>query len=211
MIKELIAQFCLVYGCEAIPPIIPPEPIQPKVIKRVAKKIPKECRPYVNTFKEVAKNASRELSLTWQESNCNPRARSSYAKGLRQFTDKTGKWASRTICSSFGVYKPYNSDWSAKCGVKYIEWLEAKTANKYPYCLNRKIAEQRYNGGAWVLWELRTAKTNSLSKAKVVCGSRLFNGRRRAGWACKENYEYPVKISKHQRAKFSDIKGTQCY
>ena len=169
---------------------------------------PKKSQPYLSLLKKISDNPSREAALTEQESAWNVFARSPYAKGLRQFTDATGTWLARSHCSHLGSYQPYNSDWSLRCGVIYVQKLQDN--NKYgPYCNNRKIAEQEYNGGAWVIWELLTARTNRLHIAKKVCGTRLFNGRKRAGWACKENYEYPERISKRQ-IKYKALGGQLC-
>ncbi len=77
------------------------------------------------------------------------------------------------------------------------------------YCPARYIAEQRYNGGFWVVWELREAKTTDLRKAHKVCGTRLKNGRKRAKVSCTENYEYPVRISVRQ-LNFESLGGEVC-
>ncbi len=180
MLESLILKFCLVYGCETV---------NQKVVNQ---KVVEQQFNIPTVYLEVlasANNPSREAALTKQESAWRVRAKSPYAKGLRQFTDKTGRWAARTICKEFGSYRPYDGVWSLRCGIKYIQWLEAKklTSN---YCLNRYLAEQRYNGGAWVLRELALVETKTLEKAQEKCLRTKSN--------CKENYSYPIKISNKQ-------------
>lgn len=169
--------------------------------------IPTRCKPYVSYFTNSS-NPSRELAQTEQESGCNPFAESPYAKGLRQFTDRTGEWMSLTHCKHLGDYDPFDEQWSIECGLVYMELLENN--NDYGgYCINRQIAEMEYNGGAWVLWELQHVGRTSLVDSRKVCGTRLYNGRKRANWACKENYDYPHHISRRQ-VNYLSLGGQQC-
>lgn len=154
-------------------------------------------------------NPSREMAQTEQESGCNPMAESPFAKGLRQFTDQTGEWMSVTHCKHLGDYDPFNPEWSIKCGLIYMELLESNN-NYGSYCFNRKVAEAEYNGGAWVVWELRAVNNTSLAAAKSVCGAQpLHNGRKRAGWACRENYDYFDHITRRQ-SKYDALGGRTC-
>lgn len=199
-------------NCEVGPPpiVIPIQkssnPIQQNPLD--ISKLPVKSRPYATLIKRISKNPSREMALTEQESGWNTNARSPYAKGLRQFTDRTGRWLARTHCRSLGRYKPYDPNWSLRCGVIYVELLQKN--NRYgDYCNNRKIAEQEYNGGTWVIWELRTAKTHNLKKAQQACYGTLYNGKQRAEWACEENYNYSKHISRRQ-IKYTSIGGQLC-
>lgn len=172
------------------------------------KNIPLRCQPYISYFLDSS-NPSREMAQTEQESSCDPLAESPFAKGLRQFTDQTGEWMSLTHCKHLGDYDPFNPEWSIKCGLVYMELLESN--NKFgDYCFNRFVAEAEYNGGAWVIWELDEVGNTSLSAARAVCGKdKLKNGRRRAEWACEENYDYPKHISRRQ-SKYFSLGGTIC-
>ena len=139
-----------------------------------------------------------------QESSCNPNAQSPYAKGLMQFTDSTGEWAALTICRRLGKYDPFNPRWSISCGILYKQHLRKDTQDKLPlssYCKVEAVTEQRYNGGSWVLQEIKRADSTDLTKARATC--------RRAKWACKENYEYPTYINKRQ-PKYAPLGGTVC-
>jgi len=154
-------------------------------------------------------NPSRELAQTEQESSCNPLAQSPFAKGLRQFTDQTGEWMSITHCKHLGDYDPFNPEWSIKCGLIYMELLQSN--NDYGnYCFNRKVAEAEYNGGSWVVWELEEVNNASLEDAESICGvNKLKNGKRRAKWACEENYKYSKHIFKRQ-VKYKGLNGKVC-
>ena len=81
---------------------------------------------YIDIIISVANNPSREIAQTEVESGFIRTAESPFAKGLRQFTDRTGEWAARTMCRHLGSYKPFNPTWSLKCGIVYQEWLEAR-------------------------------------------------------------------------------------
>ena len=188
-LESLIKTFCVVYPLICNPPAYEAKPYE----------------AYLSILNE-AKNPSREAAQTQQESAWNPKARSPYAKGLRQFTDKTGWWASRTFCADLGAYRPYNPTWSLKCGIRYMEKLERQVTRIYPKaqpCWVRKVAEQMYNGGGWILKELKRSKSTDLNEARRVCS--------RASWACKENYEYPKRISKIQNKDFSHLRGIKCF
>lgn len=170
--------------------------------------VPNKCKPYVNYFLDSS-NPHRELAQTEQESGCNRFAESAYAKGLRQFTDRTGEWLSLTHCKHLGDYEPFNENWSIQCGLIFMELLESN--NDYgDYCFNRQVAEAEYNGGAWIVWELKHTNNQSLKEARKVCGTtKLYNGRKRALWACKENYEYPEHITRRAK-KYSSLGGQVC-
>ena len=169
--------------------------------------VPKRAKPYAH-YCLLANNPSRECALTEQESAWDMFAQSPYAKGLRQFTDSTGKWLAQSHCSHLGSFQPFNPDWSMRCGIIYSELLQ-KNNNFGSYCLNRKIAEAEYNGGAWIVWEMQFSN-NNLVKAEQICGKVLLNnGRKRAKWACKENYGYFVHISRRQ-PKYESLGGTFC-
>lgn len=168
---------------------------------------PKKSQPYLELIKDISENPSREAALTEQESSWDVFAKSPYAEGLRQFTPTTGKNLARGKCAHLGSYQPYLPQWSLRCGVIYAESLQTKTFGDY--CNNRKVAEQRYNGGYWVIWELTTAKTQDLRIAETVCGTKLYNGRKRAQSSCDENYTYPRAISIRQ-VKYTNLGGELC-
>jgi soluble lytic murein transglycosylase-like protein len=200
-LDQLVAQVCIVFAslCAA------PKPSEPAKLDpdttRTNQLVPSKAQPYIKTLTQISKNPSREAALTEQESAWTPKARSPYAKGLRQFTDSTGKWASKTICRKLGSYRPYDADWSLRCGVIYVEHLNRNNHYSRGYCFNRFVAEQEYNGGSWVIRELKRAGKENLWEARKHC--------RRARWACKENYEYPQRISKRQK-KYLTLGGKYC-
>ena len=165
---------------------------------------------WFDLIRETAANPSREAALTEQESSWDPFAESPVgAVGLRQCMPITCEdWAMR-FCRDLGPEDPENPEWSLVCGIRYAEALE-RNNDFGSYCNNRRIAEQEYNGGAWVIWELRTAQSRNLADAQRVCGSRLDNGRRRSQASCRENYEYPERIDLRQIKYYWQLGGRLC-
>jgi len=86
-LTELIIAFCATYHCPSKDP--------PKMIESGKDK-------YLKVLTKISRNPSREAALTEQESAWRVTARSPYAKGLRQFTDNTGKYVAKTICKDLG-------------------------------------------------------------------------------------------------------------
>jgi hypothetical protein len=209
---EFLVTACLILQCQLGDPAVNNEvpkeprfrtPLISNVLEPDYSSFPKRHRKYLKFLVKKSSNASRESAQTKQESNWKVRARSPYAKGLRQFTDATGKWMSRTQCRKLGSYRPYDPYWSLECGVIYMNYLERKVErklDKLSYCKKRRIAEQMYNGGSWVLRELKRSK-GTLEDARRNC--------LRASWACKENYEYPIRIDQHQTT-YKPLGGTIC-
>jgi len=192
-LAEMVLAFCATYPCPT---------------KDLPQPIAQGKAQYIQVLEQISKNPSREAALTEQESAWRVRAKSPYAKGLRQFTDKTGRHVAKTICRDLGNYRPYDPMWSLRCGVRYVEWLE--TYNTLPpkykkdYCFNRRVAEQMYNGGSAILRELKSARYFTFEEARKVC--------ERATWACKENYEYPKKIDEKQKKYDKQgVPGIPCY
>ena len=158
-------------------------------------------------IQEVADNPSREAALTEQESSWRIFAESPFAKGLRQFTPETADWLEMGMCSHLGSGDVFDPVWSLKCGIIYSEYLEKEKFGDY--CNTRKVAEMRYNGGYWIVWELRTAQSTEIDDAADHCGTELYNGRKRSFRSCTENYFYPIKISERQK-KYIELGGRQC-
>ena len=160
---------------------------------------------YIDIIISVANNPSREIAQTEVESGFIRTAESPFAKGLRQFTDRTGEWAARTMCRHLGSYKPFNPTWSLKCGIVYQEWLEARVPTTGCYCDTRENAERAYNGGmGWINKESRIAESNRPEDLMAVCEDTG-----RAGWACRENTTYPTKIS-IRATKYAIYGGELC-
>ncbi len=163
---------------------------------------------YFDRLTEWSDNPSREAALTMQESAWRPFAESPWARGLRQTTKDTEDWLEWHICKDLGPADPWDPDWSLECGIRYVEHLQTERFGDY--CGNRHVAEQRYNGGYWVVWELDTAGSTSLADARRVCGTTLHNGRRRHERSCVENYEYPERIDRHQAKYATVLPGVLC-
>ena len=143
-----------------------------------------------------------------QESSCNPFAVSAVgAIGLSQAMPDTIEWGSRTFARHLGkpdIEDPYYA----------IEFLKAYmgyfTVDLFDdYCDNKTVDEMRYNGGYWVVWEIRHGD-GTLSGAEAICGVEvLSNGKMRSKASCAENYGYSPHIDRRQ-TKYLLIGGKQC-
>lgn len=164
---------------------------------------------YLDLIQEVAKNPSRESALTLQESSWRLLAESPWARGLRQTTKDTEDWLEIKLCFDLGPSDPWNWKWSLECGIRYSEYLEDRF-NSDSYCLNRFYGERAYNSGlGWQLWEIRTARTMDIDAVNAVCGTRLYNGRKRSMRSCEENHGYTIKIDGYQ-PQYSELGGRMC-
>jgi membrane-bound lytic murein transglycosylase MltF len=131
-----------------------------------------------------------------QESSWNPRAQSPYAQGLTQFTPATAKWLP-SICPEVGAPDVWDTRWSIDAMACYDAWLAKRVVSydKFPKvssCTRWAFALRGYNGGERML---------SRERAKTLAAGANPNDWRavekyrvRAGWAHKENIEYPQRI-----------------
>jgi len=164
------------------------------------------CTPYFKLF-QGSENPSRFIAQAHQESLCNPLAKSPVgAVGLMQIMPFNFDWFEDSICRHLGKARPNNAWWSAKCGMAYMDWFTVDLFNDY--CKNKEVDEQRYNGGYHIIWELNQGSLD-FDKAKNICGTRLSNGRKRSKASCRENYDYPKKISDRQK-QYAELGGIQC-
>lgn len=77
------------------------------------------------------------------------------------------------------------------------------------------VTYQLYNGGGWVLKEIKKAGVSDWAKAKAQCTRgyshfTLKNGTVQARWNCDINYEYPQNIFKYGK-KYGDVKDNGQY
>lgn len=139
---------------------------------------------------------ARLAAQVHQESGWNPRAQSPYAMGLTQFTPATAKWLP-DVCPEVGAPDVWNPRWSISAQHCYMAWLffrvQALPAGPPPTDCDRwAFALRAYNGGeGWLLRERRAA---SKAGANANAWREVEGFRSRAGWAHKENTEYPQRI-----------------
>ncbi len=171
--------------------------------------IPGRCLGYREAIESVADCPARRAALMEQESGCNPLAKSRYANGLWQITPKTGRSLARGLCLSLGPYQPFNPQWATPCANLL---LKQNTAGDYSLD-GLRTGELKYNGGWYIVWEKEQAKRAGLSptveNAEGYCGTKLYNGRKRADWACKENYGYFRHIER-RLPKYHDYQRGLC-
>lgn len=193
-----------------------PEPQEPEIVAPgvtdmdiMAFSIPDRCAVYTKYFL-LAENPSMFAAQIDQESNCNSLAQSPYAYGIAQITPATGRGLSFGICKDLGPYEKFDDHWQLTCAARFMWKHENDLKYRAPYCELMTLALGKYNGGYWIIWEYDAAGED-LGKARYnVCGKvRLPNGRKRAKWACKENYEYAERIFKRQ-INFKPLGGHIC-
>lgn len=172
--------------------------------------IPSRCERLIEYFTK-AENPSLWAAQIDQESTCNQFAKSPFANGVAQITPSTGNALARKDCKDLGPYRKFDDHWQMTCGLRLEEKNERYSEKRFPelsYCEMKAMGQKIYNGGYWAVWEYEDA--GSLHGAELICSNVvLSNGRKRAKWACNENYEYPVRIRKRQ-PNFIALGGVLC-
>lgn len=126
-----------------------------------------------------------------QESYWRPTARSPYAEGLTQFTPDTAKWIGQ-VFPELRNPDVYNPSWAIAALVRYDRWLWGRVGSPLP-CDRMAFALAGYNGGAgWIDRERKAAPGRGYDPS--LWFGHVENVCLRAGWACKENRDYPRRI-----------------
>lgn len=109
------------------------------------------------------------------------------AKGLAQFMPATAVWLDGLY--EMGGPKVYNPVWSIRAMVTYDRHLWDRLPQDAGNCHRMGWSLRAYNGGAGYLnREARTAGGWDYAGMEKACTAH------RAGWACRENIEYPRRI-----------------
>lgn len=170
---------------------------------------PERSRPYLHLI--TGQNKSWFAALIDTESRYNPFAESPRgAYGLTQIMPNNYEWLENDVCRHLGRAKPEDTAWQVSCGQALFEWGEkwAKGPLFDSYCDNEYIKSLLYNGGYYVIWEIKYSD-GTIQGGKEICGTKLPNGRKRSKGSCMENYKYHVTISKKQKL-FTNLGGKQC-
>lgn len=192
----------------AIRQIVPSEPADAAT---TTISIPDRCSEYIPYF-NLAGNPSLFAAQIDQESTCRTFAKSPYAYGIAQITPATGKTWSFTICKDLGPYKKYDDHWQLTCAARAMWQLEHDVKYNIPYCEVMSLALGKYNGGYWIIWEYEHSGHNLHISRYNVCGKvRLPNGKKRAPWACDENYEYALERIFNRQRNFVELGGQICF
>lgn len=187
--------------CSGFQPTIAVEEKPVQVIE-----VPDKAKPFIKYYINH-KNPSRNMAQTEQECSWNHHALSRVgAMGCAQIMPETLEWGAKTFARHLGSPQPYNPRYAAEFLEAYMQFFTVHPFDNY--CENRKLDEQRYNGGFYVVWEVRESD-GTLQGAESICGSRLLNGKKRSKNSCIENYSYPEHISRRQK-KYSSIPGEIC-
>lgn len=138
---------------------------------------------------------ARLAAQVHQESGWNPRAQSPYAMGLTQFTPSTAKWLP-SVCPEVGAPDVWNPRWSISAQHCYMAWLFKRAqpirAKPMTTCDRWAFALRAYNGGE--RWLTRERELSARNGANPNAWREVEDFRSRAGWAHKENTEYPQRI-----------------
>lgn len=131
-----------------------------------------------------------------QESGWNAKAASAYAQGLTQFTPATAKWLP-TVCPAVGQADPWDAQWALRAQACYMAWL-LNRVKPYRYaggmteCTQWNFALRGYNGGEG--WLNRERMATQRGGGDANDWRAVERVRVRAGWAHKENIDYPRRI-----------------
>lgn len=130
-----------------------------------------------------------------QESGWNPKAHSSVADGLAEFTPATATWISGAY--HLGAAQPYNPAWALRALVTYDKDLWDKVQVIPPpsatACDKMAFTLSAYNGGIkWVPRDRAYAASFHVPEAEWFGAVELFSTRSPA--AFKENRGYPKRI-----------------
>lgn len=168
--------------------------------------IPEKARPYARYYRDH-RNPSRNMALAEQECSWNHFAVSPVgALGCAQVMPDTLKWGAETFAAHLGDPDPHNPEYAAHFTEAYMVYFDIEEFDSY--CPNRAVDELRYNGGYYILWELR-ASDGTFAGAEAICGTRLPNGRKRSKASCDQNYAYHRHIDRRQ-PKYRAMGGTIC-
>lgn len=126
-----------------------------------------------------------------QESGWNPKARSTYAQGLAQFTPPTAAWLP-TVCPEVGPPDPWSAGWSIRAIVCYDAWLLGRAPGTTP-CDRWAMTLSAYNGGeAARERERRLAYQARADPARWFGQVARFRSRSDAAW--RENRDYVRRV-----------------
>lgn len=163
--------------------------------------VPERCRAYQRqitaqahtVFGPAAPVATLAADIE-QESACNPRAQSPYAKGLAQFTDSTAADMARRYPTELGPADPFNPSWSIAAQALYLRDLTRQNAGRTE-CDTWAFGLAAYNGGAgWLIRDRAAARAQGVPSDVWFGAVELTPDRRRAQWAITENRGYPRRI-----------------
>lgn len=130
-----------------------------------------------------------------QESGWRADAASPYAYGLTQFTPATARWLP-SVCPDVGEPDVWDATWAIRAQSCYMAWLYRRAgrigAQPYDDCSRWAFAFRAYNGGeGWLMRERRLALN---AGANPNAWREVEGFRSRAGWAHRENTDYPRRI-----------------
>jgi len=132
-----------------------------------------------------------------QESTWDPKAQSRYASGLAQFTKPTETDMQRWYGETLGPDDALNPVWALRALVLYDKRIRARISSWGAYTLSEcdrwAMTLAGYNGGpTWIKRDRILTRENGFDPDRWWGHTENFSNR--AGWAMKENRDYPRKI-----------------
>lgn len=132
-----------------------------------------------------------------QESGWRPGVCSPFACGLTQFTPSTAAWISGLDPELAGGNR-FNPAWAIRALVLYDYLLYNKVPAAADDCARWAFVLSSYNGGlGWVQRDVLLCRQTAGCDPTQWWGNVAFRSKR-AGWALKENRNYPFKILRNQ-------------
>ena len=164
-------------------------------IPSLAYALKRTVRAEVNYYWGLEQKGTIFYSQIHQESDWNPNAESKYASGLAQFTPDTAKWISGLYPKDLGDNNPLDAKWAIRACIKYDKFLYDRASYAAEEDSRWRFTLSGYNGGEG--WVKRDRKL--CYEAPCCCNQNVWTGNvenfsNRAGWAIKENRDYPKKI-----------------
>lgn len=127
-----------------------------------------------------------------QESGWRPEARSKFAAGLTQFTPATASWIAKAY-PGLGSAQPLSPKWALAALARYNKHIYDRQGWAATDCDRWAFVLSGYNGGpGWIPRDRRQARQQGADSLRWWGQVELHS--RRAGWAFKENRDYPRKI-----------------
>jgi len=138
-------------------------------------------------------------SQMFQESGCDPSAKSAFADGLTQFTPATASWIGSRY-PDLALSDAKNPTWAARAQGRYMRFLVDRSTGETE-CDRWWMGKWGYNGGeGWVIRDQKLALAKGANPRRHV-EVEPFNAGRHAA-AFRENRDYPHKIIERWQPMF---------
>ena len=162
----------------------------------------------VQAFWGLQGSAALFAAQIHKESTWKPHAKSKYAKGLAQFTPRTGAWLTEKFPEELGTETPFSPKWSLRAMVLYDRNLHGRVetferGGPLKACDQWAFALSAYNGGmGWLIKDRKL--TRKMGKDPNRWWGHVEDHSKRAKWAKRENRDYPRKVLEHYQLLYRE-------